>query len=219
MSQVLTGNEVEFLAEDELVDIVPNFAHADGYPLIGGRIPPFRAGVPVKVPLWMAIKLKVAHKCKFLLPEWMTVENLRERLQEEQEEEKTFKYMPFHFIHVSQLLLQYGDRDIGSQASTIRELLRSISDLRACKIRNGLSMIRGDVNILKLNNICLGELNEIRKVTTQALDNFHALSEDALSRQGDGSQPLGSASQTQAEEEPSPTGSPAQQERSIRRFR
>ncbi|KAL4688660.1 hypothetical protein H8959_004912 [Pygathrix nigripes] len=42
--------EVEFLAEKELVTIIPNFS-LDKICLIGGDLGPFNPGLPVEVPL------------------------------------------------------------------------------------------------------------------------------------------------------------------------
>ncbi|TKC44072.1 hypothetical protein EI555_002159, partial [Monodon monoceros] len=64
--------EVEFLAEKELVTIIPNFS-LDKIYLIGGDLGPFNPGLPVQVPLWLAINLKQRQKCRLLAPEWMDV--------------------------------------------------------------------------------------------------------------------------------------------------
>nr|XP_020023820.1 DNA replication complex GINS protein PSF2-like isoform X2 [Castor canadensis] len=64
--------EVEFLAEKELVTIIPNFS-LDKIYLIGGELGPFNPGLPVDVPLWLAINLKQRQKCRLLPPEWMDV--------------------------------------------------------------------------------------------------------------------------------------------------
>lgn len=97
--------EVEFLAEKELVTIIPNFS-LDKIYLIGvrragrgcgrgvmddrppllstwgsalslqGDLGPFNPGLPVEVPLWLAINLKQRQKCRLLPPEWMDVGEL-----------------------------------------------------------------------------------------------------------------------------------------------
>ena len=51
-------SEVEFLAEKELVQIVPNFSQDRIY-LIGGDFGPFIPSMPTAVPLWLAVDLKV----------------------------------------------------------------------------------------------------------------------------------------------------------------
>lgn len=38
-----------------------------------GDLGPFNPGLPVDVPLWLAINLKQRQKCRLLPPEWMDV--------------------------------------------------------------------------------------------------------------------------------------------------
>ena len=44
--------EVEFLTENQTIQVIPNFSHDRLY-LICGEVGPFRPGIPVTVPLWM----------------------------------------------------------------------------------------------------------------------------------------------------------------------
>ena len=47
---------IEFQAETELVKIVPNFTEPIIY-LLQGDFGPFKAGIPVSVPLWLGLSL------------------------------------------------------------------------------------------------------------------------------------------------------------------
>lgn len=76
--------EIEFIGEKQLVSIIPLFNH-DVMHLICGDIGPFRAGLPVLIPLWMAVELKQQKRCKIQPPEWMDVEKL-ENLREEEKQ-------------------------------------------------------------------------------------------------------------------------------------
>ena len=49
------------------------------------------------------------------------------------------------------------------------------------KIRAGLKQIHAETQVIKLNNICLGELNQIRPLCIEALDEFRALAGLSLS--------------------------------------
>lgn len=69
---MMDPSEVEFLAEKELVTIIPNFSHNKFY-LISEDIGPFNPGLPVDVPLWLAINMKQRQKCRIQPPEWMNV--------------------------------------------------------------------------------------------------------------------------------------------------
>lgn len=84
----MNPGEVEFLGEKQLVSIVPNF-NLDMIYLISGSVGPFRAGLPVKVPIWLAVYLKQKQKCRIISQEWMDVTNLNEM----KEMEKLSKYV------------------------------------------------------------------------------------------------------------------------------
>lgn len=81
-------SKIEFLGEKQLVSIVPNF-NLDIIYLISGSVGPFRAGLPVKVPIWLAVCLKQKQKCRIISQEWMNIESLNER----KEIEKMSKYV------------------------------------------------------------------------------------------------------------------------------
>lgn len=81
-------SEVEFLGEKQLVSIVPNFSFGIIH-LISGSIGPFKAGMPVKVPIWLALGLKQQQKCRIIPLEWMNSETLAELY----ETEKGSKYV------------------------------------------------------------------------------------------------------------------------------
>ena len=86
--------EVEFLAEKESVEIVPNFAHPVMHLIQGrqlfilflfyffilspGDVGPFKPGLVVKVPLWLAVNLRQRQRCRLVTPVWMNVERLEE---------------------------------------------------------------------------------------------------------------------------------------------
>ena len=70
--------EIEFLGENESIGIIPNFSLDNAVHLISGSLGPFRAGLPVHVPLWLAIHLRKQQKCRIVPPIWMNKENLEE---------------------------------------------------------------------------------------------------------------------------------------------
>jgi len=74
--------EAEFLAEKETVSIIPNFSHGIVH-LIGGDVGPFRAGLPVEVPIWMALNLRQRQKCRIVPPDWLEAEKLAAIKEEE----------------------------------------------------------------------------------------------------------------------------------------
>ena len=71
-------SEIEFLSETETLRIVPNFSEGVLY-LLEGDVGPFKAGLPVDVPLWIAVHLRQRQKCRIIQPDWMNVEELEVR--------------------------------------------------------------------------------------------------------------------------------------------
>lgn len=61
----------EFMAEEELVEIIPSFKYAKKLTLISGDFGPFVPSIPIKVPLWMALNLKRQQKCSVIIPKWV----------------------------------------------------------------------------------------------------------------------------------------------------
>ncbi|XP_034282460.1 DNA replication complex GINS protein PSF2 isoform X2 [Pantherophis guttatus] len=125
--------EVEFLAEREMVTIIPNFS-LDRIYLIGGELGPFNPGLPVEVPLWLALNLKQRQKCRLVAPDWMDVEKL-EQMRDQERKEDTFTPMPNPFyMELTKLLLNYAADNI-PKADEIRTLVKDIWDTRIAKLR------------------------------------------------------------------------------------
>lgn len=85
--------EVEFIAEKTNIQVIPNFNHTNVIHLISGDVGPFRAGLPILVPLWMAVNLKQRQKCRILTPEWMDVEKLEQKKEEEKDSKYYFRFL------------------------------------------------------------------------------------------------------------------------------
>jgi len=172
---VFTENEVEFVAEETMITILPAFSEKVLH-FIDGDYGPFRAQYPSVVPLWLAVELKKFKKCQIRAPEWMDIDALEAQKREEQNDEKFFRPIPYHYIEISNILLKHASDDIPN-AERIRTLIADIIDVRACKIRSGLQNIESGINsAIKLNNISAMELNSIRTFTLKALNDFQTLS-------------------------------------------
>lgn len=78
--------EIEFIGENRISSIIPNFSH-DKIFLICGEFGPFRAGLPMNVPLWLAVMLKQKQKCRIVPPDWMDIEVL-ENIKEEEKKSR-----------------------------------------------------------------------------------------------------------------------------------
>ncbi|KAL3858772.1 hypothetical protein ACJMK2_009025 [Sinanodonta woodiana] len=166
--------EVEFLAEKEPITVVPKFSFDRIY-LIGGDIGPFSAGLPIEVPLWLAVNLKQRQKCRIRPPDWMDIEKLQEKKQEEMDS-KFFIEMPNqHYMEITQLLLKHAPDDI-PHADETRTLIKDLWDLRMAKLRSSIdTFVRGDATHAKLNHLTLMELNTVRPFLTNSLDQLYVL--------------------------------------------
>ncbi|EDO33898.1 predicted protein [Nematostella vectensis] len=167
-------SEVEFLAEQELISILPNFSEKKVY-LIGGDIGPFNASLPTDVPLWVALNLKQRKKCRIQAPEWMDVEKLR-TLKEEENKEEYFTKMPSkYYMEMASLLLSCAAEDI-PHADEVRTLVKDIWDLRVAKLRKSVDLMVGQQAVhARLDDLTLMEINTIRPLLTESLNHMHNL--------------------------------------------
>lgn len=157
----------DFLAEDELIEIVPNFKYDQVLNLINGQFGPFAPAIPSRVPLWMALNLFRQQKCKINLPRW--VMDL-DSLDEEQKNSTVLIKMPCdHWREVLKLLESHNvpiphnpsalieHRD-AILSKSVHTLLDSVVDLEDDKIAQ-----------VKIKNITKFELVGLKKLITSNL--------------------------------------------------
>ncbi|XP_029463921.1 DNA replication complex GINS protein PSF2 [Rhinatrema bivittatum] len=166
--------EVEFLAEKEPVTVIPNFS-LDKIYLIGGDLGPFNPGLPVEVPLWLAVNLKQRQKCRIIPPEWMDVEKLEE-IREQERREDMFTPMPSpHYMELAKLLLNHASDNI-PKADEIRTLIKDIWDTRLAKLRLSADrFVREQEAHAKLDNLTVMEINTTSAFFTQSLNHMYKL--------------------------------------------
>ena len=167
-------SEIEFLAEKEPIDIVPNFTHSVMH-LIQGDVGPFRPGLPVKVPLWLAVNLRQRQRCRLVRPDWLTVDRLEE-VRDQEKEEAFFTEMPAaNMFVVANLILDIATVDI-EKADEVRTVLKDIWDLRQAKLRKSVDrFIQEGYLHSKLNHLQLIELNNVRPLLPHAFDQINRL--------------------------------------------
>ncbi|PIO27676.1 hypothetical protein AB205_0149720, partial [Aquarana catesbeiana] len=94
-----------------------------------GDLGPFNPGLPVQVPLWMAINLKQRQKCRIVPPEWMDVEKL-EQIRDNERREETFTPMPnLHYMELTKLLLNHFVREQEAHAKLDNLTLMEINTI------------------------------------------------------------------------------------------
>ncbi|MCO5556839.1 hypothetical protein L7F22_017629 [Adiantum nelumboides] len=178
---LFSAAEVEFLAEDEQIDIVPN-VRLDTLHMICGDYGPFRPQIPVRVPLWLAIALKKRSKCRIQPPDWMSVEKLTQVLEEEREAPREFQPLPFHYVEISRLLFDHARDDI-TDPYLVRSLLEDIRDVRFHKVESGLETLTGKTHAVKLKNLAAMEVNIVRPFIVRALQCFYKHDNEELVKQ------------------------------------
>lgn len=167
-------DEVEFLGEKQYITIIPTF-NSNVIHLISGDVGPFRASIPVRVPLWMAINLKQQQKCKIQQPDWMEVEKL-EAVKENEKNSRTFTKMPDrHYIVVAKLLLGHASDDI-PRADEIRTIIKDIWDIRMSKLRSSVDiLVKSTGSYAAIDHLTSMEINSIRPILPHALDTIYRL--------------------------------------------
>jgi len=170
----LTPEEIEFIAEREPIRIVPNFNLGKLF-LIAGDIGPFKPGLPVQVPLWVALSLKHQAKCRILIPDWMDVTYL-EGLKQLEIDSETFTRMPNeHYMVISKLLFQCCSSDI-AQADILKTLIKDIWDIRSSKLRTSVkNFIPSDNSYAIVAHLTMMEIASIRPFFPHALEQIYRL--------------------------------------------
>ncbi|KAK0174930.1 hypothetical protein PV327_010634 [Microctonus hyperodae] len=163
-------NEVEYFGEKSLVSIVPNFNFGQIH-LISGSVGPFRASLPVNVPIWLAINLKQQQKCRIICPDWMDSDNL-ELIKENEKLSKFFTPMPSnHYMDEAHMLLNVAADDI-ADVDSIRTSVKDIWDMRMSKLRTSIDELFKDQSGVHamLNHLTAMEIANIRPMLPHAMD-------------------------------------------------
>ncbi|KAH7667860.1 DNA replication complex GINS protein Psf2 protein [Dioscorea alata] len=168
---IFTAPEVEFLAEDETIEIVPNI-RMEALNMICGDFGPFFPQMAAQVPLWLAVALKRRGKCAIRPPEWLSVVRLTQVLEAERESPREFQPLPFHYVEISRLLFDHAHDDIPDEYM-VRSLIEDIRDVRFHKVESGLESISGRTHAVKLKNLSAMEVNIVRPFIIRTLQAFY----------------------------------------------
>ncbi|KAF4620039.1 hypothetical protein D9613_005267 [Agrocybe pediades] len=153
----VTPLELELVASQQLIEIVPLIS-MEKTAFISGAYGPLRPPNKAKIPLWMAVNLKMKKKCHIIAPSWLNVEYLQERLNLEISQ-PAFSSMPFRFNEIAKVILDVASDDLDNP-DKLRSLLKDLREARQAKSREGLRTL--DHSELSLPNLCSMEINEIR---------------------------------------------------------
>ncbi|TKS70074.1 GINS protein PSF2 [Collichthys lucidus] len=174
-------SEVEFLAEKEVVKIIPNFSLDKVY-LIGGDLGPFNPGLPVGCPRVAGSEPKTETEVSglFLLHGWMLVSTVHadklEEMRDLERKEDAFTPVPSpYYMELTKLLLNYASDNI-PKADEIRTLVKDIWDTRVAKLRLSADSFISQMEAhAKLDNLTLMEINTIRSFLLDSLNCMYKL--------------------------------------------
>eukprot|EP00283_Hemiselmis_rufescens_P013270 CAMPEP_0173442766 /NCGR_PEP_ID=MMETSP1357-20121228/28133_1 /TAXON_ID=77926 /ORGANISM="Hemiselmis rufescens, Strain PCC563" /LENGTH=196 /DNA_ID=CAMNT_0014408575 /DNA_START=99 /DNA_END=685 /DNA_ORIENTATION=- len=172
----LSAHELEFMAEDELVEVVPRFAF-DEVNMACGSYGPFQPMMPTKVPLWFAIQLVQRNLAKVTPPQWLQEEEVQELWNREDASRKKqeLQEVPFHYQEIAALILRHCSDSFDGREDKVRLTLKDIEDLREDKLRESLRGLDDDHPVVNISNISAMELNKIRPFLINALHQFRDL--------------------------------------------
>lgn len=162
-------DEVEYLSENSLITIIPNF-NLNTIHLISGDIGPFRASIPIQVPIWVAMHLKIQQRCIILAPDWMSLQKLEE-IKESEKGISSFTPMPSqHYMVEAKLLLSHAAEDI-VQSDAIKTAIKDIWDIRMSKLRAIIdNLIKSETYHESFDNLTEMEICTIRPLIPDSLD-------------------------------------------------
>ncbi|EGW35077.1 uncharacterized protein SPAPADRAFT_64268 [Spathaspora passalidarum NRRL Y-27907] len=174
----LQGNlmpaEINFLAENETVTILPRYSMKK-IELIGTPIPPLRAMRREKVPLWVALILKSQDKCNIVPPKWLNLAYLKEKHEEELRKPNQFSDLPWHWQEIAKILLARAQDDLSDPSHQLRSVIQDLREIRLVKSRKGLKELN-ESNI-SLNGLSLLEINELRPFVLGVMNKLRSLHE------------------------------------------
>jgi len=164
-----------FLANDELIEIIPNFTYDKQFGMISRLVGPFSAGVRTNVPLWLALTLHRKGLAKIIPPSWMDIDVLSRVLQHDNESSSFSPELPYNYVEISREILKCCFTTIHPQ---VKMLLNDIRTIRLDKIRKNLHTLsevnlRGtaggneEVPMIDVTNIGSMEMHVIRPFLTQ----------------------------------------------------
>ncbi|KII94962.1 hypothetical protein PLICRDRAFT_47960 [Plicaturopsis crispa FD-325 SS-3] len=163
----VTPPELELVASETLIEIIPLIS-MEKTAFISGAYGPLRPPSKAKIPLWMAVNLKLKKKCHIVAPDWLSVDFLQDRLNRETSK-LDFSELPFRFAEIAKVVLDIASDDL-QNPDKIRSLLKDLREARQAKSRDGLSQL--DHSELSLPNLCSMEINEIRPFFVRAMGVF-----------------------------------------------
>ena len=186
-----------------MIDIIPRFS-SPPLRFLSHTLGPFRTNLPISVPLWLALQLRLSHRCSISPPAWLDPASLLHQLTLEKANPSSFQPLPFHYIEVAHLLLHHARDDL-TLPDRIEEALSDLQEARRGKIHAGLmGWSAQQPTTTKLNGIAAMEVESIRGMANTVLKQFWNMQHQGAQQRrqaGGGAAPAGRAQRSEEEEE------------------
>lgn len=114
----------------------------------------------VNVPLWIALILKSQDKCNIVPPDWLSIDYLKEKFEEEKRFADLFSSLPWNWLELSNIIIMRASDDLNDSHNQLRTTIQDLREVRQLKARRGLRELN-ESNI-QLNGLSLMEINELR---------------------------------------------------------
>jgi GINS complex subunit 2 len=168
---------LDFTAEEVLVTIIPSISHPT-FKLTSYDVGPLESGMPVQVPLWLAVTLRKRGKCKIQIPSWLQKESLELLVKEEKSEhQRMLGILPFQYTEIANLLLTYANEDM-DYPEQVASLIQDLVEIRGDRIKLGIASIAetiqsgSSVISTNLQNVSSLEVFTIRQFFLGSMDSF-----------------------------------------------
>ncbi|ODM98941.1 DNA replication complex GINS protein PSF2 [Orchesella cincta] len=170
----LTAEELEYIAQEEEVEIMPRVEIPTMW-LITGDVGPFEVGMPIKIPLWIALQLRGDNKCNIIAPYWLTKSSM-EKVKEFETKSPLFSKMPSkHYMSIAKLIFELCPEDV-PEADAIKLLIKDVWDCRMAKLQTAIALfIEKGASWAKVDNLTQMEMCAIRPFFPHSLGHIHRL--------------------------------------------
>ncbi|OMJ15237.1 DNA replication complex GINS protein PSF2 [Smittium culicis] len=168
----LTMEELEFFSENEKIKIQPLY-RIDKIELITGTYGPFNPLRNTTVPLWLAILLVRANRCRIICPSWLAAEYLERLILQEKSPNSKFSVLPENYLLIAKILFEYAENDI-TNSQLVRRRLQDLVEIRHSKIGLGLQVLNPVQ--LQMDNLSTAEINSIKPIFKPGFDQLFSLS-------------------------------------------
>lgn len=163
--EALSYAELAFLAEDELVTIVPKQG-LGALDFRGWKLDALRALRRSDVPLWLAVLLKRQDRCTLVYPHWLDVAYLKTMLDTEHVQ-PAFAALPYLWQPLSHIVTTEAGDDFQGNLDELNQLLQELREVRLTKVRQGV--LNANDSHLRMDGLGAVELNCVRPVLARTM--------------------------------------------------